>query len=611
MSLPFQYDHFDFTTQTDKAFYALRGGEHCQNREHQELLDIIRYGRILTVFQPIFNLETGEIYACECLSRVRGATSFSRAEQLFEAARKFELTHPLEQLCLSRAVETAQKMGIKEQLTLNVSPSLFQEGKAAGSECVSMAENLFVLRDRVILELTEKCYIRDSKCFRETLSTYKKEGFRIAIDDLGAGFAGLKMLAELEPSVVKIDRFLITDIARSTKKRMLVDSLVSFCHKINAQVVAEGIETREDLEVMLSMRVDLGQGFFLARPASLPQQCAPDAKAIIMKNREDFPHMTMDENRIGSLVRYADPIDITEWTEMIIRRFKSDPNLRSVPVLRDRKPVGIVNKGRLFFKLGQQFGYAIYSQRSPEKVMEPALVFESETPLEEVSRKVLARNEDSKYDAIVVVQNGVYMGIVEIHILYERISRQRLLLAMQANPLTGLPGNHLIKTEIVQRLEQNQLFAVLYFDLDNFKPFNDHFGFERGDQVIRFLATLLKDSVRIWDLRAFVGHVGGDDFVVVCAPQNIKKLCEMVLKRFQEGVKEFHDAEAVKSGQYISVDRSGQPRAYGLLSVSIAVVTTINRSFESYGQMVSVASEVKKKAKSISGNSFYVDLRGK
>ena len=109
-------------------------------------------------------------------------------------------------------------MGIKEQLTLNVSPSLFQEGEEAASECTSMAESLFVLRDRVILELTEKCYIRDSKCFRETLSTYKKEGFRIAIDDLGAGFAGLKMLAELEPSVVKIDRFLITDIARSTKK---------------------------------------------------------------------------------------------------------------------------------------------------------------------------------------------------------------------------------------------------------------------------------------------------------------------------------------------------------------------------------------------------------
>jgi diguanylate cyclase (GGDEF)-like protein len=242
-------------------------------------------------------------------------------------------------------------------------------------------------------------------------------------------------------------------------------------------------------------------------------------------------------------------------------------------------------------------------------VMEPALIFESETPLEIVSRKVLNRDEKTFHDSIVVVHHGLYVGIVKIRALFERISQQRLLLAMQANPLTGLPGNNLIKDEILQRLSQNQLFAVLYFDLDHFKPFNDQYGFEQGDQIIRFLATILKDCAHEWDLRAFVGHIGGDDFVMVCRAQQIESLCEKILTRFKEGVEKFHDPDSVNRGFYESVDRTGRSRRFSLLSVSIGVVTTLNRSFASYGQLVSVASEVKKRAKSIPGNSFYLDRR--
>jgi diguanylate cyclase (GGDEF)-like protein len=357
------------------------------------------------------------------------------------------------------------------------------------------------------------------------------------------------------------------------------------------------------------MSVDLAQGFYLGLPEAFPTECRNAAKALILKKWVVSPTVRMDERRIGSLCEYSASAEAHELTENIIERFESNSELTSIPILKDRKPVGIIEKTRLFFKLGKQFGYSVYSRRPVEAVMEPVLIFESETPLEKVSEKVLKRDENTFHDSIVVVQHGVYIGIVKIRALYERISQQRLLLAMQANPLTGLPGNNLIKDEIIQRLSQNQLFAVLYFDLDHFKPFNDLFGFEQGDRVIRYLGTILKDCMHDWDLRAFVGHIGGDDFVMVCRAQNIENLCRKILSRFQEGVKEFHDPDSVKRGFYESVDRSGQPKRFSLLSLSIAAVTTLNRIFSSYAHLVSVASEIKKKAKSISGNSFYLDQR--
>ncbi len=578
-------------------------------KEEVEIRDILSRERIKTVFQPIIDLQTGEVYAYECLSRIDGKSRFSGPEPLFEAAARCSLTEELETFCRTRAIGTAQRMGIATRLTLNVSPDLFQGNDDRGAHTLHQDKALFALRERIVLELTEKCIVQDGERLKKTLNFFRNEGFQIAIDDLGAGYAGLRMLAELTPAMVKIDRFLISHIAESTKKRMLVESLVSFCHKINAQVVAEGIETADDLEVILSMSIDLAQGFYLGRPAASPGECIPSAKARILQKRETSSAVKKDESRIGSLSQYSTPAEENELTEHIIHLFESDGDLTSIPIVKNRVPVGIIEKTRLFYKLGKQFGYSVYSQRPVNMVMEPALIFESETPLEIVSQKVLNRDEKTFHDSIVVVHHGLYVGIVKIRGLFERISQQRLLLAMQANPLTGLPGNNLIKDEILQRLSQNQLFAVFYFDLDHFKPFNDHFGFEQGDQVIRFLATLLKDCAHEWDLRAFVGHIGGDDFVMVCRAQHIESFCEKILGRFKEGVKRFHDPNSEKRGFYESVDRSGRTRRFSLLSVSIGVVTTLNRSFASYGQLVSVASEVKKKAKSIPGNSFYLDHR--
>ncbi len=393
---------------------------------------------------------------------------------------------------------------------------------------------------------------------------------------------------------------------------MLIESLVSFCRRINALVVAEGIERLEELEALIKMDIDLGQGFLLAQPAVYPGDCSSDARACIVdSNRKGLGgnRCGYSDNIIDALVQHEEPVELNQPVLEVAERFKKDASLCCLPVVNGVVPVGIIHKNKLFFKLGQRFGNDLFSHKPVKAVMETVLLFDSGAPLEKVSRSVLTRDQNSVYDAVVVVQNGAYKGIVKINRLLERITQQKIDMAQQANPLSGLPGNNLIKEEIVRRLATGQLFAVMYFDLDNFKPFNDNFGFEQGDRVIRFLGNLLKNMITNWDLNGFVGHVGGDDFVAVCRFQELRTLCRELVDRFDQEIQTFHDEETVQNGYYVCLDRKGRTCRFPLLALSIAVVSNARRHFKTYGHLVSVASEMKKKAKRISGSSFCFDRR--
>ena len=574
--------------------------------------DIVNNEKIGTVFQPIFDLQTGKPFAVEALSRILGSSPISSPSALFDAAQQCNLTYKLEKLCRKKALINAHEKNIDIPITLNVCPSVLKCREHEEGITSHLVDELFDFRDKIILELTERYFIQDDVGFERTVDYYRKQGFRIAIDDLGAGYTGLKMLTNLEPYMVKIDRSLISDIDKSPKKRMLIEAFVPFCHKINSFVVAEGIETKEELDLLIALKVDYGQGFFLAYPnENVPDLRKEAANRIIkLQHTPELGWLNKDINNcVESLVQVVEPAKADQQISEIMERFKEDSKLSCIPVVDNHNPVGIIDKSRLYFKLGQRFGYDLFSRKLASDLMESAMVFETGTPLENVSRDVLKRDETNIYDAVVITYNEAYLGIVKVHNILERITEQKINMATQANPLSNLPGNNLIKEEILHRLNRNQIFCVLYFDLDNFKPFNDNFGFEQGDRVIRFVGNLLKETMTNWDLKSFIGHIGGDDFVGVCRPQDIDSLCKIIIREFDQNIKEFHDPESIKLGFYSSINRVGNYQKFPLLSISIAVLNNSSRQFKSYGQLVSIASEVKKKAKKTVGSSFYIDRR--
>jgi diguanylate cyclase (GGDEF)-like protein len=192
--------------------------------------------------------------------------------------------------------------------------------------------------------------------------------------------------------------------------------------------------------------------------------------------------------------------------------------------------------------------------------------------------------------------------IARITSALRRADQQRSL-----NPLTGLPGNERILSELSVRLARGATFALLYVDLDQFKPFNDHYGFLRGDDALRALATLLQRLVtELGDERSFLGHVGGDDFVVLVHPDRAEATAEEICERFDELAPTLYDEVDRRAGSIEVADRRGVVQRYGLLSLSIGIAATDRRDFEHPGQMVTVATEMKRYAKTHgAGRSTY------
>ncbi len=178
------------------------------------------------------------------------------------------------------------------------------------------------------------------------------------------------------------------------------------------------------------------------------------------------------------------------------------------------------------------------------------------------------------------------------------------------SPLTGLPGNFRISDELERRIAEQAPIAVIYGDLDNFKSFNDHYGFMRGDMVIKFTAgTMMEAAASCGDPDAFVGHVGGDDFIALIGPDVVEAFCTTVIRNFDDGILSFYDTADAERGYVEVTDRRGEQHTFPIVSFSMGVVTNQNRVIESKWEASAIASEMKEFAKRQPGSTYSVDRR--
>lgn len=178
------------------------------------------------------------------------------------------------------------------------------------------------------------------------------------------------------------------------------------------------------------------------------------------------------------------------------------------------------------------------------------------------------------------------------------------------SPLTGLPGNVQVDAELQRRVASSQKFAVLWLDLDNFKAFNDRYGFSRGDRAINYLAFALREVAGAFPF-TFLGHIGGDDFVAIVEAGGASDFCRSLAERFDQDVADLYDPDDAARGVIVVADRLGRETEYPLLSVSIGGATNEFRQVTDYRELVEVATEMKSYAKHQSGSVFAIDRRGR
>jgi len=181
---------------------------------------------------------------------------------------------------------------------------------------------------------------------------------------------------------------------------------------------------------------------------------------------------------------------------------------------------------------------------------------------------------------------------------------------LDSNPLTHLPGNNVIQREIQKYINEGRQFCVAYCDLDNFKAYNDRYGFMEGDRVIRFCADILSEAIHEAGNRDdFIGHIGGDDFVFITTPDKAEELCRLVVKKMDEGIVRFYNSEDAERGYIVAQSRQGERQRFPLVGISIAVVSNVRRPLRAPAEVSRIASELKKAAKQKEGSVYVFDQR--
>lgn len=573
-----------------------------------QLNELIEKDQLFPHFQPIVDLRRGRILGYEALIRGPVGSALQFPDALFSAAIEAGLQNALELSCRRLALKRFAELRPEGKLFLNISASLLSSPQYREGFTQELLDELGIPVSEVVIELSEQHPFDHFGLTKSAVMHYRNMGFEIAIDDLGSGYSGLKLWSELRPEYVKVDKHFIAGLDRDPVKKEFVRSICNIAQTMQCQVIAEGIERIEELRSLQQLGVGIGQGYYLGRPALLPEADLPQLKEIA--NDADLQVYQSPDfaDTAFSLLRSAPTVSPDDAIGKVSQLFQQYPHLNTVPVLYEGKPAGVVLRSELLEKFSSQYGRALYEKKPVAKLLsQNVLVVESSMTLANLSRIVTDQDDFAVQQDFIITQDAGYLGMGSVRDLLKRITDLKIQNARYSNPLTLLPGNVPINREIDMLLRQNLPFKVAYFDLNNFKPYNDHYGYSKGDQVIRLLGELISRYAA--SSNNFVGHIGGDDFVVIFRSADWQNLCEQILLEFDDAIRAFYSPKDLQDGGIETKDRRGEPAFYPLLGLAIGVVQPDPLRCASHNEVAELASQAKKRAKAMPGSAIFFSRR--
>ncbi|MEQ2356398.1 bifunctional diguanylate cyclase/phosphodiesterase [Pseudoalteromonas piscicida] len=570
---------------------------------------IIKEKAVFTLFQPIYDLAKRQILGFEALSRGMSGSLLESPDKLFAIASKQERLSELEIICREAAIKQFVSLNLPGKLFLNVSPKALLDPSHPKGETRHLTEVYGLDPKRVVIEVTEQDKVDDANLLLTTITHYRELGFQIAIDDLGAGYSGLRKWSELCPDYVKVDRYFIDHCDQSVVKREFLKSIIELAKATSTQVIAEGIERMEELKLIEQLGIVNAQGFLLAKPTRKPPTELALLKSLHSEVRSSVNQFEQSM-AIGWLAKEANAIH--ECTQCIDahRLFEQDRKLTSLAVVNDaREPVGLLHRDQLTEVFAAPYGHALFDKKSVIKLMDKQpLVVDEQQELDTVSKQITDHEFDIRRH-IIITRDGRYLGLAPLRDILKHITEEKIRHAQHANPLTMLPGNVAINEAIEQRLRSHHDFSLAYIDLNHFKQFNDLYGYASGDSVIKLLAEVTVDVCA--QSSSFVGHIGGDDFMVVFDNNDAEVLCHKIITQFELKSKAFFTPEHVSAGGYWATNREGQKQFVPLLTLSIGLVRPDLQHCINSHQVAALATDAKKEAKRYRNSYLFVCNRRK
>lgn len=587
---------------------------------HAVLLSCLRHilqtGGLSAVYQPIVNLRSGKLLGYEGLIRGPIHAPLQAPADLFKVAGENDLTEEIESLCCRTVADQFVHLGLEGKLFINISPAVLVAiaDQLVQFTCVASAHDRGSGRS-IVFELTEShCPPSDYDKLDEVLRQLRAAGFQFAIDDLGEGFSSLRRWSELQPEFVKIDRHFVRDVHGDALKQQFIRSIVDIARKSRARVIAEGVETEAELAFLLEAGIESAQGFYLGRPEAEPPRSlegvvkASLERCMALHARLPLPQQ---EGRVkaGALLRAVPVVTPSMSNNEVYEMFSLQPTLQTLPVVDQDKPVGIITRASLIDRFARPYQRELYGKRVCTLFMDdrPPMA-DKDTSLQKLSHILMEADRARLINDFIITDRGRYLGIGTTHDLLRELTELQISAAKYANPLSMLPGNVPTNQHVDQLLQAEVAFCICYADIDNFKPFNDVFGYAKGDDLIRMTGRVLTEHAN--SHADFVGHIGGDDFLLVFQSSDWRGRCESILERFSPMVISYmqsdHIGEDWVEDGYLARDRKGRVQRFPLPSLSLGVVMVEPGQYESYNQIAMVSARAKLEAKKTAGNSLYV-----
>lgn len=555
------------------------------------------------VFQPIVSLADGRIHAHEALIRGPRGMPLHTPDALLAAARNEGLLQDFEVACVAFALQRWRVVGNGGRLFVNVSALALVEcfRDRAPHHIASFIRGCGLEPAAIVFEITEHERVADVPLLVEVAGNVQAAGMAFALDDFGDGRSSLRLWSELSPDTVKIDKYFTHDIARHGRKLQTLKALMQIAESFGSSLVAEGVETEDELRVLRDLGIPLAQGYLLGRPADLPVE-RPDAPAIAVLGDPRVAVMpavraaaSPGRLRVHQIVR-CDPASPSTTNEEVFARFAANPSWHAIAIVRDGRPIGLLGRQQFVDLYAKRYFPELYGRK-------PCLDFANLTPtLIEVEHDIedllaVLTSSDQRYlsEGFIYTDNGRYYGLGTGHQLVRNVTESRIEAARHANPLTFLPGNIPISEHIERLLASGCEFAAVYADLKDFKPFNDYYGYWQGDAVIKLLATTLQGCAD--PQRDFVGHVGGDDFVMLFQSADWPERCARSVARFNADVVRQYDDAARAAGGISTEDRHGVQRTFGFTTLYMGAIRLHRGDNGTPASVASAAAKAKQVAK--------------
>lgn len=556
-------------------------------------------------FQPIIYSHSGKIYAVEALLRnVNEIPGLMSIDDLFDLAFNDDYLYELDLQLREKAISKFAKIKQSNlKLFYNLDNRIIYNKNYSQGNTAKILKKYNLNKDSICFELSEKGTAIEQNALSTMLQRYKESGYKIAIDDFGIGVSGLKLLYFSEAHIIKLDRFFITNIDQDSKKKLFCSSIIEMAHIMGMQVIAEGIETAKEFYTCKDIGADFIQGYLVQKPTTnidKIEKIYNNICSLISEDKRASQNNFIDEKFIENILS----LNVNTSLYHLFLHFKENTKSHFVPITDEfGNFLGIIYESDIKKISYSQYGLSLAQNRTFSstllKYIKPALSVEISWGIDKILEIYNLNSNNSL--GIFITSSDKYIGFINLNSLLTLSYKRNIEIATNQNPLTKLPGNNQIEKFIDKSFKKNQkdITHIIYFDFNDFKPFNDIYGFRQGDRAILIFSELLQKR---YPKDSFIAHIGGDDFFVGLKnkdKEDVFELTSNVQDEFRNSAKNIYSKEDKKNGFIISKDRFNEKRRFELLSVSAAIIEINSKSdisnFDNTLNIVKKASKNSKK----------------